>query len=339
MEESPLKLYLGIDIGSVSTNLVLINSQGELVKKIYLRSKGNPVASVQKGLALLIKDIKDFEIAAVGTTGSGRQLIAKLLGADLVKNEITAHAIACLNLEPEVQTIIEIGGQDSKLILIRDGIVKDFAMNTVCAAGTGSFLDQQAARLNIDIKDFGERAVEGEHPVRIAGRCAVFAESDMIHKQQMGHPLEDILAGLCRALVRNYLGNLGKGRELKPPIIFQGGVAANLGIRKAFEETLECRLIIPEHYEVMGAIGAALLAKDAVINQKAVTRFKGFQVIDNPIITESFDCSGCSNQCEVVELKQEGLLIACLGDKCGKWSGRIPDRFLEPSRARAIQAG
>ena len=330
-----MKLYLGIDVGSVSTNLVFINSQGELVKKLYLRSQGNPVGSVQRGLALLIKDIKEFEIAAVGTTGSGRQLIGKLLGADLIKNEITAHAVACLNLEPEVQTIIEIGGQDSKLILIRDGIVKDFAMNTVCAAGTGSFLDQQAARLNLDISEFGERAAQGDHPVRIAGRCAVFAESDMIHKQQMGHPLEDILAGLCRALVRNFLGNLGKGRELKPPVIFQGGVAANHGIRKSFEEVLGCKLIIPDHYEVMGAIGAAILAKDEILTKKATSNFKGFKVINNPIVTGSFDCDGCANQCEVVELKQEGLLIACLGDKCGKWSQRIPDNIYEPT----IQAG
>jgi predicted CoA-substrate-specific enzyme activase len=335
MEGNPLKLYLGIDVGSVSTNLVLINSQGELVKKLYLRSQGNPVGSVQRGLAQLIKDVKEFEIAAVGTTGSGRQLIGKLLGADLIKNEITAHAVACLNLEPEVQTIIEIGGQDSKLILIRDGIVKDFAMNTVCAAGTGSFLDQQAARLNLDISEFGEKAARGDHPVRIAGRCAVFAESDMIHKQQMGHPLEDILAGLCRALVRNFLGNLGKGRELKPPFIFQGGVAANLGIRKSFEEVLGCKLIIPAHYEVMGAIGAAILAKDEVLTKKTVSNFKGFKVINNPIVTGSFDCDGCANQCEVVELKQEGLLIACLGDKCGKWSQRIPDTIYEPT----IQAG
>lgn len=330
-----MKLYLGIDVGSVSTNLVLINSQGTLVKKLYLRSQGNPVGSVQRGLIKITKDIKGTEIAALGTTGSGRLLIGKLLGADLVKNEITCHAVACLNLVPGVQTIIEIGGQDSKLILIRDGIVKDFAMNTVCAAGTGSFLDQQAARLNMDISELGKKAICGEHPVRIAGRCAVFAESDMIHKQQMGHPLEDILAGLCRALVRNFLGNLGKGKDIKPPILFQGGVAANIGIRKAFEELLGYPLIIPEHYEVMGALGAAILAKEKLALQKGPSQFKGLEIVNNPIITESFDCDGCSNQCEVVELKQEGLLLACLGDKCGKWSQRITDKIVEPT----IQVG
>ena len=317
-----MQLYLGVDVGSVSTNLVLLNTRGELEKKIYLRTQGNPVASAQQGLAILAGELKDYAIAGVGVTGSGRQLIAKLLGADLIKNEITAHAVACLNLEPSVQTIIEIGGQDSKLILIRVGIVYDFAMNTVCAAGTGSFLDQQAARLSMDIAELGERAARGQHPVRIAGRCAVFAESDMIHKQQMGHPLEDILAGLCDALSRNFLSNLGKGRQIKAPVIFQGGVAANLGIRRAFERSLGCRMIIPEHYEVMGAIGAALLTRDMMRQQPQNSLFRGFKISSEPIATRSFDCEGCANQCEVVELRQTGRLFASFGDQCGKWSSR-----------------
>lgn len=328
------RFYLGIDTGSVSTNLVLLNGEGELVAKLYLRSQGDPVGSVQKGMNHLVKLLKDFEIAGVGTTGSGRLLIGKLLGADLIKNEITAHAIACINLMPEVQTIIEIGGQDSKLIIIRDGIVSDFAMNTVCAAGTGSFLDQQAARLNLSIGELGERAVQGCHPVRIAGRCAVFAESDMIHKQQMGHPLEDILAGLCDALVRNFLNNLGKGKELKPPVFFQGGVAANLGIRRAFEAVLGCSVVVPENYEVMGAIGAGLLVREEMLHRKRNTNFKGFKTITEPVQTTSFDCQGCANQCEVVELRQSNALIACLGDRCNKWSERVAD-LTEPN----IQAG
>lgn len=326
-----MKLFLGVDVGSVSTNIVVINGAGEVIRKQYIRSQGNPVGSVQTGLVSLAKDLKEFEIAGVGATGSGRQLIGKLVGADLVKNEITAHAIACLNLNPDVRTIIEIGGQDSKLILIRDGIVSDFAMNTVCAAGTGSFLDQQAARLNMEIGELGERAARGDRPVRIAGRCAVFAESDMIHKQQMGHPLEDILAGLCDALARNFLNNLGKGRELSPPVIFQGGVAANLGIRRAFEKVLGCSLIIPEHFDVMGALGAALLARDSIQQHKEKSRFRGFQWSNDRVDTSSFDCVDCSNQCEVIELRQNNRLIACLGDKCGKWSGRIPELGEEPA--------
>lgn len=331
-----MKLYLGIDVGSVSTNVVAINSEGELVDKIYLRSQGDPVGSVQHGLEIVLGHLKGWEIAGVGTTGSGRQLIGSMLGADLVKNEITAHAVACLNLIPDVRTIIEIGGQDSKLILIRDGIVSDFAMNTVCAAGTGSFLDQQAARLDMEIGELGHRAACGKHPVRIAGRCAVFAESDMIHKQQMGHHLDDILAGLCRALVRNFLSNLGKGHELKPPVIFQGGVAANQGIRLAFEEALGCKVIVPEHYDVMGALGVARLTRDEMITENRPTRFKGIGVIDHAVETRSFDCNGCANQCEVVELRQDDLVIACLGDKCGKWSNRVSPTSVTASETSQV---
>lgn len=317
-----MKLYLGVDVGSVSTNIVAIDQNEKVLWKSYIRSQGNPVNSVQRGLAEALAALSDYRIAGLGTTGSGRQLIGTLLGADLVKNEITAHAIACLNQVRDVQTIIEIGGQDSKLILIRDGIVSDFAMNTVCAAGTGSFLDQQASRLNMDISDLGKRAAAGEHPVRIAGRCAVFAESDMIHKQQMGHKMEDILAGLCHALVRNFLSNLGKGRDLKGPFIFQGGVAANVGIRKAFEAALGEPLYIPENYDVMGALGVALLVKEKMQSTNEESQFKGASAINIPITTSSFDCDGCANQCEVIKLQQCGEVIACLGDKCGKWANK-----------------
>ncbi|HHY41212.1 MAG TPA: 2-hydroxyglutaryl-CoA dehydratase, partial [Syntrophaceticus sp.] len=215
------KGYLGIDVGSVSTNLIVIDEKDEVLASLYLRTQGQPIRAIQEGMAQLSNLVPDeVESCAAGTTGSARHLAGVMVGADIVKNEITAHAVATSRFIPDVQTILEIGGQDSKIIILRNGIVTDFAMNTVCAAGTGSFLDQQAARLNIPIEDFGELALKSEHPVRIAGRCAVFAESDMIHKQQLGHCVEDIIAGLCEALVRNYLNNVGKGKEILPPIAF-----------------------------------------------------------------------------------------------------------------------
>ena len=255
--------YLGIDVGSVSTNLVIISEEGKVLANLYLRTQGQPIKAVQDGLRQVEEAIKGkgVEICGVGTTGSARTLTGVIVGADTVKNEITAHAVAASFMVPDVQTVLEIGGQDSKIILLRDGIVIDFAMNTVCAAGTGSFLDHQAARLDIAIEEFGDLALQCSGPVRIAGRCSVFAESDMIHKQQMGHPASDIIAGLCDALVRNYLNNVGKGKEILSPVVFQGGVAANAGIRAAFEKALGVEIIIPEYYSVMGAIGAALLAK------------------------------------------------------------------------------
>jgi predicted CoA-substrate-specific enzyme activase len=194
-----MKGYLGIDVGSVSTNLVVMDEAGNIHQSIYLRTQGQPINAVKKSLKQVKSRQPDLQVMGVGTTGSARNLAGVIVGADVIKNEITAHAVAASTLVPGVNTVLEIGGQDSKLIILRQGVVADFAMNTVCAAGTGSFLDQQAARLGISIGDFGQIAQKSTLPVRIAGRCAVFAESDMIHKQQIGYSLEDIMAGLCEA--------------------------------------------------------------------------------------------------------------------------------------------
>lgn len=212
-----LDVYLGIDVGSVTTKLALVDETGKFIDSYMLRTAGKPVIAVQTGMRELYKKkLCDYNIQGVGTTGSGRNLAGALTGADVIKNEITAHAVAASTYVPGVQTILEIGGQDSKIIILRDGIVTDFAMNTVCAAGTGSFLDQQASRLNVPIEEFGDTALKSTSPARIAGRCGVFAESDLIHKQQLGYPVEDLLYGLCQALVRNYLSNLALGKELCP---------------------------------------------------------------------------------------------------------------------------
>ncbi|HOV78763.1 MAG TPA: acyl-CoA dehydratase activase [Bacillota bacterium] len=315
-----MKGYLGIDVGSVSTNIVFLDDGGVIGEAIYLRTQGQPIAAVQKGLGILKNQLPSgTKIRGAGVTGSGRHLTGVIVGADAVKNEITAHAVASILMVPGVQTILEIGGQDSKIIILRNGVVSDFAMNTVCAAGTGSFLDQQAARLNIPIEEFGGMALQSRNPVRIAGRCAVFAESDMIHKQQMGCSLPDILAGLCEALVRNYLNNVGKGKEILPPVVFQGGVAANAGMVKAFEKALGMPVRVPPYYNVMGAVGAALLSRETVV-KRGSTRFKGFEVVETDFKTGSFECSGCGNLCEVVEISENGEIIARWGDRCGKWS-------------------
>lgn len=311
--------YLGIDIGSVSTNIVFVNDEIEVVDALYIRTQGKPIQAVQKGLTQLRNDHPEMEVKAVGTTGSGRKLIGVMVGADCVKNEITAHAVAASLVHPEVKTVLEIGGQDSKIILLRQGVVVDFAMNTVCAAGTGSFLDQQASRLGIPIEEFAALALKSKNPVRVAGRCSVFAESDMIHKQQMGHENCDIIAGLCAALVRNYLNNVGKGKNIEAPVIFQGGVAANGGIKKAFEEALGLEIIIPEYFNVMGAIGSALLAREEVTASKKSTRFKGFEMAKMQFQASSFECTGCPNQCEIINFQQNGEVIARWGAKCPKW--------------------
>ncbi|MCX8128481.1 MAG: acyl-CoA dehydratase activase [Clostridia bacterium] len=318
--------YLGIDVGSVSTNLVVIDENDKVIEKLYLRTSGQPINALRNGMNALVELIgENINIKGVGTTGSGRQLASIIVGADIVKNEITSHAVAAQKLVPGVKTILEIGGQDSKIIILKSGVVYDFAMNTVCAAGTGSFLDRQAARLEIPIEEFGGYALKSDSPVRIAGRCAVFAESDMIHKQQTGHSMEDIINGLCEALVRNYLNNLGKGKNIQEPIVFQGGVAANVGIVAAFERQLGKKIIIPEYHDVMGAFGAALIAKEKMAGGGFKTNFYGFETAQNDYKAKSVECSDCSNMCEVIEIASNGEVIARWGDKCGKWANMISE--------------
>jgi predicted CoA-substrate-specific enzyme activase len=316
-----MKGYLGVDVGSVSTNLVMIDSRNRVIAYEYLRTKGDPIKAVQAGLLQLSGNLpEDIEVCGVGTTGSARYLSGVIVGADIIKNEITAHAVAAIHVIPEVRTVLEIGGQDSKLIVVREGIVVDFAMNTVCAAGTGSFLDHQASRLGIPIEEFGDYALKADKPAQIAGRCTVFAESDMIHKQQIGHRAENIIYGLCQALVRNFINNLAKGKKLLPPIVFQGGVAANKGLKRAFEETLKTEIIIPDKYHhVMGAVGAALLAHEEITDNNKETYFRGFETAQERFETSSFHCKGCENNCEIIGTELEGEVLARWGSRCGKW--------------------
>ena len=312
--------FLGIDVGSVSTNLVVSDVDDNIVQRLYLRTGGQPINVLLEGMREIASGPGAQNIEAVGATGSGRELAGVIVGADIVKNEITTHAVAAQKVIQGVQTILEIGGQDSKIIILRNGVVHDFAMNTVCAAGTGSFLDRQASRLGVPIEEFGSLALKSTSPVRIAGRCAVFAESDMIHKQQTGHSTEDIVNGLCEALVRNYLNNLAKGKDIREPIAFQGGVAANEGIVKAFERALGKQLIIPEYHAVMGAYGAALIAKQARMKTPGFkSRFYGFSSLNRDYKAKSMECQGCSNSCEVIGIYSDGEVIARWGDRCGKW--------------------
>ncbi len=317
------KLFVGVDVGSVSTNLVVLEETGTLLFNKYYRNDGQPLKIIQTGLAEIRDSFKDSRIGGVGTTGSGRLLAGAVIGADVVKNEITAHATAAIHYYPEVRTILEIGGQDSKIIIVRNRVVTDFAMNTVCAAGTGSFLDHQAERLKASIEQFGDLALTAVNRVKIAGRCTVFAESDMIAKQQFGFSKAEIINGLCEALVRNYLANLARDKDLQGPVLFQGGVAANRGIRAAFERELKTKIIVPQYYDVMGAIGAALLARDHWRKTGTGTRFRGFHQLNLELAPTVFECKGCSNGCEVIRVEQDRATIAVWGDKCGKYSNEV----------------
>lgn len=304
--------YLGIDIGSISTKGVVIDEKEEIIWEKYIWTEGNPINAVKT----LLKDLKNktgkYDIAASGTTGSARKLAGAMINADIIKNEITAHAIGTLSKYPDVRTIFEIGGQDSKIILIENGIVIDYAMNTLCAAGTGAFLSSQASRLGTCIEQFGELALKSDKPAKIAARCTVFAESDLVHKAQIGYKKEDIIAGLCFAVVNNYLNNLCKGKSIKTPIVFQGGVSRNAGVIKAFEAATGQKIHVDGKAHLMGALGAAILSK----NSEKKHNFD-FSLLEKPFETKGGECNKCANSCELINIYRDGDLIDIWGSRCG----------------------
>jgi predicted CoA-substrate-specific enzyme activase len=312
------EIFLGIDVGSVSTKMVALDAHTlEILDSVYLRTHGDPLNSLREIIKRLGQTKPLPSIRATGTTGSGRFLAARLVNTPIIKNEITTHTLAAVNILPDVRTIVEIGGQDSKIIITRDGQAVDFAMNTVCAAGTGSFLDQQASRLGIKVEDMGDLALTSDNPSSISGRCTVFAETDMIHKQQIGIPMNDIVSGLCRSLVRNYLSTVGKGKPIEAPVIFQGGVAANKGIVKEFEKQTGLAFTVSPYYGVEGAYGAALLASMVKDEQPP---FAGFEMLEKTYKINSFICNKCEEACSVIRLYRDGKSVSFWNDRCGIYS-------------------
>ena len=305
--------YLGIDIGSISTKGVIIDENNNIIASTYLWTEGNPINAVKKVINDLKNQIKDknIKVFGVGTTGSARKLIGTMIGANSIKNEITAHAVGTLSINKDVKTIIEIGGQDSKIILLDNGVVTDYAMNTLCAAGTGSFLSSQSKRLGIDVKDFGKIALSSKNPTNIAARCTVFAESDLVHKIQMGYKKEDIIAGLCKSVASNYLNNVAKGKKIKAPIIFQGGVSKNIGVKKAFEKLLNQNILTDENGHLMGALGSAILSKKNILDIPF-----DFSISKSDFNTVASECMGCPNHCEIIKVIKDGLKIDSWGNRC-----------------------
>ncbi|MDD3453471.1 MAG: acyl-CoA dehydratase activase [Bacilli bacterium] len=306
--------YLGIDIGSISTKAVIIDDENKIILSTYIWTEGNPISSTKN----LIKKIKgklpnQYIIKGIGTTGSARKLIGLMLDANVIKNEITAHAIGTLSIYPDTKTILEIGGQDSKIIIINNEVITDYSMNTLCAAGTGAFLSSQAERLKINIEDFGKYAISSNNPVKIAARCTVFAESDLIHKAQMGYNKEDIIAGLCKSIVLNYLNNLSKGKKIEQRIVFQGGVSKNIGVIKYFNEILKTQVTVDENSHLMGALGIAILAK-----QNKTNKIYNLDLLNVKFETKGFECNKCSNNCEIIKIYKENKLIDAWGSRCGR---------------------
>ncbi|MCK5255035.1 MAG: CoA activase, partial [Deltaproteobacteria bacterium] len=332
-----IRAYLGVDVGSISTNVVVIDDQNRLLSKRYLMTAGRPLEAIKKGLREVGEEVCNrVQIAAVGTTGSGRYLTGDFIGADVIKNEITAQATAAIVIDPGVDTIFEIGGQDSKYISIDNGVVVDFEMNKVCAAGTGSFLEEQAEKLGISIKDeFSDLALTAPCPVSLGERCTVFMESDLVHHQQRGVDKDNLVAGLSYSIVLNYLNKVVGDRRVGDHIFFQGGTAFNLGVVAAFEKILGKKITVPCNHDVTGAIGAAIVAREEGNSGKSA--FKGFDLSKRNYDLSSFECKGCPNRCEIKRLKIKGEKPLLYGSRCERFevdrkkkkASNLPDLFAE----------
>jgi len=314
--------YLGIDVGSVSTNLAVLDEAGEVVKEIYVKTDGRPIEVVNKSLAEIWDEMGPrLEILGVATTGSGRELIGELIGADTINDEITAHKTGATFVGRKLidrvpDTIFEIGGQDSKFISLENGVVVDFAMNEACAAGTGSFLEEQAEKLGINIVgEFAELALSSRAPVRLGERCTVFMERDVNSYLQRGAEKKDIVAGLAYSIAYNYLNRLVGRRHIGDTIYFQGGTAYNDAVAAAFSMILDKEIIVPPYNGVMGAIGAALLAREKMAATGARSRFRGWDLEQVHYTVREFTCKGCSNECDIRQFTIDGEKTYW-GDKC-----------------------
>ena len=264
---------LGIDVGSTSTDLVLMDPDGGLIDFQYLRTAGDPEGAVRRGLEHLRERFGELPLLAVGVTGSGRERIGRLIGADAVRDEITAQARAAVHWVPDADTVFEIGGQDSKYISLQGGQVADFQMNKICAAGTGSFVEEQAARMGIPLEEFGPLALTAQAPVELGERCTVFIETAIQSALAQGVSQAEVAAGLCQSIVRNYLHKVVGSKPVGRRIVLQGGVAYNPGIVAAFRQEFGDRLTVSPCFSISGAFGVALLALETA---EGPSRFHGF---------------------------------------------------------------
>ncbi|MDR2354058.1 MAG: acyl-CoA dehydratase activase [Deltaproteobacteria bacterium] len=326
----PLPVYVGVDVGSVSTNVALVTEDGLLVDRQYLPTAGRPLEAINRGFNQIAPEVKEkTRVLGACATGSGRYLTADYLGADITVNEITAQATAAVTIDPQVDTIFEIGGQDSKYISLKDGVIVDFMMNKACAAGTGSFLEEQADKLGLSIKgEFGDLALASVSPVRLGERCTVFMESDLVHHQQNGVDLKDLAAGLCHGIVANYLGRVVETRHVGTNIFFQGGTSFNEGVAAAFESRLGRPITVPDNADVTGAMGAALIARDRRTWQES--SFVGYDLSKRPYEITSFFCTHCANHCEIRKVTVASGSPFFYGSRCDRYEEETPRKKLRP---------
>ncbi|NNM06537.1 MAG: hypothetical protein HKO65_15700, partial [Gemmatimonadetes bacterium] len=318
--------YLGIDVGSTSTKAVLVDENGEVIVDVYRKTGGDPVGATKNLFTALMESLTPrstgIEILGVGTTGSGRKMVGTLVGADSVVNEITAHLHGALATDPNVDTIFEIGGQDSKFIRARHGVMQDSNMNYVCAAGTGSFVEEQALKLGHHVSEIGPM-VMGVAPPHTSDRCTVFMEQDVERLIRLGFKPKEALAAVMFSVVENYLAKVVGNRSYsRDKVFFCGATARNQGLVAAFEKLLDAEVVVSPYCHVLGAYGVALLTKDRLQEEGSSTTFKGLDLTEREIHLSQEECTLCTNTCKITYAHVSGE------DEVPSWGylcGRDPD--------------
>jgi predicted CoA-substrate-specific enzyme activase len=321
-----IRVFLGIDIGSTTTKYALMDEERrEIIHKRYVPTRGKPIEVTQQLLEVIREEVGDkINIIGTATTGSGRNVVGDFLNADLIIDEITAHARGAVEIDSNVDTIFEIGGQDSKYIYIANTHPLDFDMNKVCAAGTGSFLHELANKYGINIvSEFQEIALSSRTPVRLAERCTVFMESDLLSYHQKGVPQKDLIAGLCYAIVYNYLNRVVGKRKIGQRIMFLGGPSLNKGVVAAFENVLDRQILTPHNREVLGAYGAAISVQEKMlIGAEKKSRFRGLEsAIHDKMDYKEKVCRAdpqCHNECKLKIYSFDGRK-SVWGGECGRY--------------------
>ena len=304
---------MGLDIGAVMVKGVIVDIYDNIISSSCLYNEGNPVKTVKMVIREMQKDIdlEKYAVLGIGVTGSARKLIGKMLDAVVIKNEVLAQARGTAIIYPGVRTILEIGGEDSKIILIRDGKVIDYAINTLCGAGVGAFINDMAKLFGVRVDDISKLALNSKKRIDVSSKCAIFAKSELLHKVQEGYKKEDIMAGISLMVAKNYVNNVAMGKKIQTPIVFNGGVSKNEAVVKNLSELLGEEIIVGKNSHLMGAIGVAILARESKIE-----RVFDFDIENYNIETKLTNCLECANNCEIVMVYKNDKLVDKWGNKC-----------------------
>ncbi len=307
------KLYMGIDVGTSYTKGVIIDKYDNIMSSYCIETLGDSIMAV-KTVILKMKndiDLSKYKVMSVGVTGFAKKMVGVFLDSQVIRNEVMAVSASVLRMYPDVRCIIDIGGEDSKIIIIDNGRIADMVMNTACGAGIGNFLLNLSKKMGVSLSDFSNLGSSNSH---ITSRCMIYAWSDLLDKISTGYSKEDILGSACKMVSKNYINGVCKGKNIREPIVFAGGVSNNLTVVRCLEKELGKKIIVNKNSQLFGCIGVAILARESKIEKEF-----NFDINNGSIETEMISCNNCDKECSIVTIYKNNDLIDAWGNKCDKF--------------------